>query len=421
MARGLSRRGRLPDGALPVGPTPLSRARGVFLLVLLNAVAVVTALSIVEFWLARREVPAAVRYSVYPPDQVTTVRVDPRVTPGVHGDAEFRVNELGTRGPLPSSANARRILAIGGSTTECFVLSLEESWPHRLGVLLSDATGSGIWVGNIARAGRNSRQHYFDATYVAPQFGRVDLALLLVGINDLFNRMIQGNAFEPADVVELESEGDYLHTALHVGAAAAGAWDFHLVRRGRRLMERLELMVPANREIRRLLSHTLPDYYANARAMRAARGITIDTIPPMSEALSEFERNLTLIIARLRGHGIEPVLITQPALWRDGLTEQEDALLWLGSADGWPPNREAGPYYSVDAMERMLRLYNDTLRRVALTEHAPFIDLASIVTSEVSWFYDDIHFNEAGADRAARALAEALLEDPTTGAIIGAP
>ncbi len=389
------------------------RARAAALIIMLNAVLLVVALGLVELGLSWYEAPASVRYSVYPPNQTIAVTVNPGVTPGVRDDAVYEINALGTRGPLPSPDDDLRILALGGSTTECFVLSLEESWPFRVGQLLGGAAGRKVWVGNIGRAGRHSRQHYFDAKYVVPELGRAHLALLMIGINDQFNRMVQGEAFETQDVLALDREGSYMSTALHVGEAQGG-WlaRRHLARRGRRALEWLKLLSPREREIRWMLSQTLPDFYVNGRAMRAARGATIETLPPMQEPIAEFERNLGLIIARLREHGTEPVLITQPSMWRDDLTGEEAGLLWLGSADGWPPNRDAGAYYSVGAMAAMLRLYNDALRNIARSEGISLIDLAVLVTPDTTTFYDDVHFNESGAERAARVIAGALRDGP---------
>lgn len=384
----------------------MTRARAAALLVLLNAVLLLVVLGLVELGLSWYEVPTSVRYSVFPPNEIIKVIVDPRVTPGVRDDAVYEVNALGTRGPLPSSDDDLRILALGGSTTECFLLSLEESWPFRVGRLIEEATHRKVWVGNIARSGRHSRWHYFDAKYVVPQLGRADIALLMIGINDQFNRMVQGQAFETADVVALD-----VGTALHVSAAEEG-WlaRRHLVRRGRRLLEAWALLTPRELEIRRLLNHTFPGFYVNARAMRAARGETIDTLPPMREPIEEFERNLGLIIGLLRDNGTEPVLITQPAMWREDLTEEESRLLWLGSADGWPPHRAGGPYYSVGAMATMLELYNDALRRIARNEGTALVELPGRVPADATTFYDDVHFNEDGAARMAHVVAEALLE-----------
>jgi hypothetical protein len=52
---------------------------------------------------------------------------------GVTGRKRFTTNSLGLRGPeLPQDQEPYRIIAVGGSTTECFVLDDSEEWPHVL-------------------------------------------------------------------------------------------------------------------------------------------------------------------------------------------------------------------------------------------------------------------------------------------------
>ena len=406
-----------------VGGTSGRPGRGgvVLRLLLVNAIGLVAVLAGAEWLLRRIDPPAAIPWTVHPPDTSITVKVDPRVTQGVRGDAPFETNAFGMRGRLPAAEDRLRIVALGGSTTECFVLSLEESWPWRLEHLLSRRAGGGVWVGNAGRAGRNSRQHYFDARYVVPQVGRVDVALLMVGINDLFNRMIQGERFDRVDVEALDAGGEYVRTALEASDVVDG-WpgDLRLIARGRKALEALSLLSPRRREIRRTLNHALPDFYVWARAMRGA-GRPVDQAPPMDEALAEFERNLSLTIDLLRSHGAAPVLITQPALWRDDLRDDERAALWLGSADGWPPNAEGGPYYTVPVMARLLDRYNAALRTLAAERGLDLIDLATLLPAGLDTCYDDIHFNEEGSRRAAEILAERLMASAAVADRMGAP
>lgn len=380
-------------------------------LLLVDAAGVLILLVGAEIFLSAIDPPASAPYGVHPPNISVTVKVDPGVTTGVNDDSVFETNTLGLRGPLPTPDDRVRILAIGGSTTECLVLSLEESWPWRLGRLLSERMGTTVWVGNAGRAGRNTRQHYFDARYVVPELGRVDVVILLVGINDLFNRMIQGDAFEEADVVALDAGGSYIRSALEVTAAPDEWVDrLHLVRRGRLALERLRLLSPRDRELRRTLNHALPDFYVWAREMRAA-GRPLDTIPPMDGPLAEFARNLSLILDELQAHGATPVLVTQPAMWRDDLTDKERGALWLGSADGWPPRTEGGPYYTVRVMENLLEDYNGVLRRMAARRGVGLVDLASSMPASLATCYDDIHFNENGARRVSEIMATQLIAD----------
>jgi lysophospholipase L1-like esterase len=68
-------------------------------------------------------------------------------------------------------------------------------------------------------------------------------------------------------------------------------------------------------------------------------------------------------------------------------------------------------------MAAMLQRYNGTLQQVAESEGSLFIDLASLVPTDLTTLYDDIHFNEKGAERVARVIAEALLASGFPGTI----
>ena len=83
--------------------------------------------------------------------------------------------------------------------------------------------------------------------------------------------------------------------------------------------------------------------------------------------------------------------------------------MWLGSADGWPPNAEGGPYYTVRVMAQLLDRYHGLLRDLARRRNLGVIDLATLMRPGLDTCYDDVHFNEAGSARVAEILAERLI------------
>lgn len=54
--------------------------------------------------------------------------------------------------------------------------------------------------------------------------------------------------------------------------------------------------------------------------------------------------------------------------------------------------------------------YNETLSKVCRAQHVECIDLASLLPKDTSVFYDDIHFNEEGADKVAEILAQHMMQ-----------
>ena len=70
------------------------------------------------------------KYHVWPPGLGYTFRPSPEIMPGIEGDSRFSINDDGLRGYPLSNGEAYRILAIGGSTTECLYLDDAEAWPY---------------------------------------------------------------------------------------------------------------------------------------------------------------------------------------------------------------------------------------------------------------------------------------------------
>ena len=71
------------------------------------------------------------------------------VMPGVRGPTRFITNSLGIRGDEFAESQQYRILAVGGSTTECVYLDQDRAWPSLIQRILAEATGLRVWVGNV--------------------------------------------------------------------------------------------------------------------------------------------------------------------------------------------------------------------------------------------------------------------------------
>ena len=58
-----------------------------------------------------------------------------------------------------------------------------------------------------------------------------------------------------------------------------------------------------------------------------------------------------------------------------------------------------------DQMDAALDSVNETTRRVGRDLGVPIYDLARSIPKSLEFFYDDVHFNVRGANRAGRKLA----------------
>src|SRR4030042_3266414 len=94
-------------------------------------------------------------------------------------------NSLGFRGPEPPADFSRNltIVTVGGSTTECFDLAEDKTWPHDLGVDLQ-RDFKPLWLNNAGLSGNSTFGHYIlMQDYLVKLNPKV--VIFLVGINDL--------------------------------------------------------------------------------------------------------------------------------------------------------------------------------------------------------------------------------------------
>jgi lysophospholipase L1-like esterase len=105
-------------------------------------------------------------------------------------------NSLGFRGPEPPAefARALTIVTVGGSTTECFDLAEDKTWPHDLGVNLK-RNFKDLWLNNAGLSGNSTFGHYILMQDYLVKL-RPKVVIFLVGINDLG---IRGEGFRPKD------------------------------------------------------------------------------------------------------------------------------------------------------------------------------------------------------------------------------
>src|SRR5262249_47592518 len=92
------------------------------------------------------------------------------------------------------------------------------------------------------------------------------------------------------------------------------------------------------------------------------------------------------------------VLLTQPSIWYEGMPASDQALLWWG-------RRPDGRYYTVGVLAAAMASYNRRLLETCMLLAVECIDLAVRVPRSSEFFYDGIHFTEAGARQVAAGVA----------------
>ncbi len=310
----------------------------------------------------------------------------PGVMPGIEGESRFRINSHGIRGDeIPRDPDTPLVLCIGGSTTECLYLDQEEAWPQLVQENLR-RLGNDVWVGNAGISGYATPYH-IRFVRASSLFDEIDSAVFLVGINDvvweLAGRDFSRIPLHPQEVIEPRA----LSTRL--GRLATATWQRAAYRTGSLEVEDETGMV-----------------YAERRRLRAGSGSIADIELPL-EAYVEFGRRIDELITACEERGIRPVLVTQPALWREDAPPAEEALYWMG-------DRADGTYGSSGSLRRILDRYGELVVKICEKRHVDCIDLRHL-SGDPRLFYDDCHFNELGAAEVAAWVSRHLLVEGIIG------
>jgi lysophospholipase L1-like esterase len=315
---------------------------------------------------------------VLPANKVYDIQADPRSrSDQLDAHVIHTKNSLGFRGPEPPAdfADWLTLVAVGGSTTECFYLSDGRTWPERLAVRLQPELRK-VWVDNAGLDGHSTFGHLLlTRQALVPLHPKV--TLYLVGVNDMFadeprgfDRVAQNRWAALADHSEL----------------AATLLNLYRWRRTRQIEDLGAMPKPV--ALRDRPQRPVPPAVAERLWKEQDR------------RLAAFRERLERLVALNREHGIEPVLITQPTLLggvdpRTGLdTRPMEVELWekLDGALAW----------------RLLERYNDVTRQVGRERGVLTVDLARALPKDSTFFYDFFHFTNQGADRVGAIVHDAL-------------
>ena len=290
---------------------------------------------------------------------------------------------------------------MGGSTTECLFLDQSEAWPFLLEQMLNEKLNrSDIWVGNVGRSGRSTRDHILQAEKLLAQYPRIDVVILLIGVNDMTLRLAADTDYRPL----ADEPPDYHQRLLeHAFSRAPGRTETLPFHKRTELWRRLRTLKQS------LLATDVQDQagraYARWRRHRRRAIRFRHTLPDLSTGLKAYSQNVRRIIDSVQGYGAHVVLITQPSMWRSDLPIELEHMLWLGRV-GIRREKSGNEYYTAGALAKAMDMYNQQLLRVCGQQSVQCIDIAPRIAKDAQMFYDDVHFNEQGSREIAKLLAE---------------
>ena len=334
-------------------------------------------------------------------------------------------NSMGLRGEeFDSKKHKVKILTVGGSTTECIILSDGTTWPDLLQKKFVD---SDVWVGN---GGVNGQSTFGHIPYLRDHYLKLkpDIVIFLIGANEL-NKYYLNDQGQPAYDFGREDPFQYnkLFPDPSIGATTLGQvfWNklyeyknfskilLNIVElRSRKLTKKYNLGhvhnldLINNKHIQQ--AEVLNQNYEFEVDLKKLKNVNVNPDRLGNELKKQLNHrsmvrgNIETLINISLENNIIPVFVTQPALFGPQIDPRTKVN--LGTMILQAGNALVGPGFSGNEMWSMQEVYNDITRDLATKRNVPLIDLASLMPKDSHYYYDYVHFSKPGAIRVADIL-----------------
>jgi hypothetical protein len=335
--------------------------------------------------------------------------------PGVNGPSYFTINSKGVRGDELTPDYTYRIMALGGSTTECLYLDQSKAWPNLLQTKLNEGQDRHkVWGGNFGKTGVSTREHRFQVPRLLSDFRDIDAALFLFGVNDALIRLARWQFYDPEYAEKPENLDNLLYRSYAVVPKNEETVESESSRFKTIELTQSFFQPPPTGHIDDVKPIHIEDeagtVYIPRREYRKTAKAIWDETPDLESCLLEYERNIQVCIEAARRRSVRIVFLTQPVLWDPDLPEELRDLLWTGGVGSIAG--EGLDYYSVRVLAEVMEAYNNKLKEIAEKEGLEIVDLASMLPKDTGIFYDDCHFNDNGSWIVSEIIAQYLLERP---------
>ena len=288
----------------------------------------------------------------------------------------FRAEGLPPAG-TPKPPGEYRIFFVGASTTENRVLPDDETFPELVEVALNAREGSPRVIAiNTAISGNTVAD---SLSLVAHRVLAMepDLIVVLHAINDM--RATLSERFDPPHYADRKRPrkprvGDVLTRYIRLYDLAG------------RLKDRL-------------------GQSRDARMRARTVGVPYTEGVDPTAGLDYFTRYLRMLALLCRDADVPLVFCAQPSIYRDDLSEEERAALWMGLVN------RGELHLDPPTLARGMQAYNQRIREVSEAWGVRFVDLDAAVPKDLEHFYDDCHYTTQGSAKVAEALIEALTRE----------
>lgn len=296
-------------------------------------------------------------------------------------------NSLGFRGSEPPQNfdEYLSIITIGGSTTECRLLSDGKDWANILKREL-DNSFKKVWLNNAGLDGHTTFGHtVLMEDYVTKKY-KPKIVLFLIGLNDTGRKKL--STFDKYNVKREKDEtiAEYFKSKVNLLAeyseilnSIIGIYRYNQARRGELTHRPINLLEYKQAEI------------SEDKSQQLIKKHTEDYLP-------YYKKRLKYLVELSKNNGIEPILITQPVLFGDAIDDVTGvnlAKISTGKVSGeinWEMDING------EVSWKVLELYHSITREVGKEEDVLVIDLAKEMPKSSKYYYDFVHYTNEGAE-----------------------
>lgn len=330
--------------------------------------------------------------SQFAPYQQLELLPEPEL-PGMPAKARFSTDNLGFRGPdivQPKPPSEFRIFMVGGSTTECLYLDDTMTTAYVLESFLAGRLPHGK-IAKVYNAGKSGDRSYDHLAMIGQRIVHLqpDMIIVFCGINDLTAAIYNA---------------DYLHFPSGAKAELTFFAQVKLLLTEFQIPRRLYYVYRSifrpKSDVELLTAIGLKSDYEEKVALRKSQPVS-DDFPRID--LIHYGNNLISIVGLARAHGVRVVMMTQATTWNSKTDP--------GIADRHWASYRNGVTYREDMLDSAMNLYNGIMREAGAAMDVPVFETALMIPKTRVYFYDDCHFNMAGARKAGELLGAFLLEN----------
>ena len=343
-------------------------------------------------------------YYVLTPGMRVRLSPDPSVFPQLEASVRFDVNADGERGEAAPVGKHCRMLVLGGSQPEGYLLDQATSWPGALQRILQTPANlerlgaPAVHVGNIARSGVGAEALNVILERVLPRYFRLDVIIILVGASDVL-RWLEVGAPPTPPPPQQTSDLFRWHPEETFGWSMKS---LALVELARRL--RMQWMRPIHVQDRAC------KWIGRARKMRANATEVITTMPDATPMLTHFDAHLRRALTTARAHADRVLLVRQP-WFAAPRTPEEISLTWHGSV-GRAWQEDVSTFYSLEVLSGLMARLDAEASAIARELGVEQLDLMPVLDQSPKTYYDTFHATPAGARIVAETVAAAILRQP---------